>query len=265
MTTKNIFTHDAYETDSRNNHFVSQTTPSNINTIFEVTISKYIVPIIFIPGIMGSNLFNGKAKAWFPPNKKRLTAVLANSPGALQLLPFGNFRDKGRTDWITIQSKAQTVKIPITNDNPYDSIYKKQGVWWEMINPKLIDPAGNYTEYLKRKLTASISEVYHFNIDILKKFHTKIADSYHPNSYTHYAADDSHKANGEIIWTDDESAEELKLSSNLDLIMLGSNIQGGNEGKPITYSMNKSQYSNDIDSQREVIYQTNPEKKQFLS
>ena len=64
------YTHDAYETIHSDDtiSYVSQTTPDSVKTECEVPAPiKYVVPIIFIPGIMGSNLKNDKKeKVWYP-------------------------------------------------------------------------------------------------------------------------------------------------------------------------------------------------------
>lgn len=68
--TNNIHNHEAYETlqKSGNTSYVSQTTPNSVNTECEIPAPiKYVVPIIFIPGIMGTNLKNSKKdKVWYP-------------------------------------------------------------------------------------------------------------------------------------------------------------------------------------------------------
>lgn len=66
----NVHSHDAYETNhqSGNTTYVSQTTPDSVSTECEIPAPvKYVVPIIFIPGIMGSNIKDSKKnKVWYP-------------------------------------------------------------------------------------------------------------------------------------------------------------------------------------------------------
>ena len=65
-----VHNHEAYETihKSGNTSYVSQTTPNSVNTECELpALTKYVVPIIFIPGIMGSNIKDTKKnKVWYP-------------------------------------------------------------------------------------------------------------------------------------------------------------------------------------------------------
>ena len=67
----NIHSHEPYETlyESGMISYVSQTTPSSVKTECEILApSKYVVPIIFIPGIMGSNIksMSDDKEVWYP-------------------------------------------------------------------------------------------------------------------------------------------------------------------------------------------------------
>lgn len=64
------FEHNPYNTED-NVKFVSQTTPTKTETLCRVSIpAEYVIPIIFIPGIMGSNIQdkNTRQHVWYPPN-----------------------------------------------------------------------------------------------------------------------------------------------------------------------------------------------------
>lgn len=77
----NAYTHDAYETihKSGNVSYVSQTTPNSVKTECEIPAPvKFVVPIIFVPGIMGSNLKDSKKnKVWYP--KKSISTIVKYS------------------------------------------------------------------------------------------------------------------------------------------------------------------------------------------
>lgn len=55
MSQNNTYVHREYDQESSLNDYVSQMTPSETSTLCEVNTSKYVVPIIFLPGIMGTN------------------------------------------------------------------------------------------------------------------------------------------------------------------------------------------------------------------
>lgn len=78
----NIHNHEAYETihSAKNTSYVSQTTPNTVNTECEIPApTKYIVPIVFIPGIMGSNIKStgDDKEVWYP--KISLSTIVSYS------------------------------------------------------------------------------------------------------------------------------------------------------------------------------------------
>ncbi|WP_089606274.1 esterase/lipase family protein [Acinetobacter piscicola] len=77
----NAYTHDAYETIHKSGKvsYVSHTTPNSIKTECQIPAPvKYVVPIIFVPGIMGSNLKDSKKnKVWYP--KKSISTIVKYS------------------------------------------------------------------------------------------------------------------------------------------------------------------------------------------
>ncbi|MFW2150694.1 esterase/lipase family protein [Acinetobacter gyllenbergii] len=67
----NVHNHEAYETlhQSGKTSYLSQTTPNSVNTECELPAPvKYVVPIIFIPGIMGTNIksIGDDKEVWYP-------------------------------------------------------------------------------------------------------------------------------------------------------------------------------------------------------
>lgn len=157
----------------------------------------------------------------FGHTSKRMTPVLANSPGGLQLLPFANFNDNGDYDWLKIHIGERIVKVPINGD-PYTNIYTKQKVWWEMVNPALVDPAGLLEKRLKENDMAEVIDFYHQNIQIVSDFQNLIQDTFHENTYAHYGADENFKSTGDIIWkADDASISDLMNMTDEQILNLG--------------------------------------------
>ncbi|WP_434277242.1 lipase family alpha/beta hydrolase [Acinetobacter sp. CE-15] len=170
------------------------------------------------------------AAAWatkfmFGNTSERLTAILANAPGGLELLPFSNYSNtvdfpKNPKAWLVIKAKTPsgeiTATLPKSND-PYNDIYKRKDCWWAMINPDFIDPAGLVAKTVDKDGYDSIFDVYRDTLVIVKKLHDHIKDAYHPNTYANYAADNSFKAFGQVVW---RCKEELNISSENELIEL---------------------------------------------
>ena len=123
-----------------------------------------------------------------------MTAVCAQAPGPLQLLPSGEYRAKCSTseeyvpEWLTITTPdGKSQSFPQTN--PYDDIYTNKGQWWCVCEPHLINPLNT-----KYDLTTMQTDwiKYELLIDkIVKPFHEKIAGKYHPNTYVFFGIEES--------------------------------------------------------------------------
>lgn len=118
----------------------------------------------------------------------RVTAVLGNAPGGLQLLPseaYGN-------GWLRIVTRSGKVlkSLPEKGD-PYQEIYPRTDVWWGLFREEWINPAGQESSgivFTKGHLVKA------------KKFHQKINATYHPVSYAHYGCDAKRPAFQNVIW-----------------------------------------------------------------
>ncbi|ENX18134.1 hypothetical protein F895_00203 [Acinetobacter sp. CIP 64.2] len=165
-----------------------------------------------------------KSAQVFGATSERLMPVLANSPGALQLLPFGNFlqhkaQDGSQTKtWLTLRARnrsGEIVTARLPKDDPYSDIYTRTDTWWSMINEGFIDPAGILEAQLDQESGLGIVDFYLRNVKKVQDFHSKIADSYHPNTYAHYGRDEKHLAYNEVLWS---TEQVLPIDTEDDLI-----------------------------------------------
>ena len=150
-------------------------------------------------------------------NTEHVTAVLANAPGGLELLPSKVY-NSGKP-WLFLNGSGlmngkdlHTNVVPLPKSDPYEEIYKADGVWWEMVKGELIDPA----KIVKRNNPQqSVKDVYKDKIDDVKKFHSKITNKYHPCTYVNYGHDSKYLSFGTLTWTLDQplrglTAEQMK-------------------------------------------------------
>lgn len=118
----------------------------------------------------------------------RVTAVLANAPGGLQLLPsdaYGN-------DWLRVTTRSgQTLKSLPKGGDPYKEIYARADVWWGLFREEWINPAGEEEAGLLR------TKKY---LNKAQEFHQAINATYHPLSYAHYGCDRKHPAFQNVVW-----------------------------------------------------------------
>jgi pimeloyl-ACP methyl ester carboxylesterase len=136
---------------------------------------------------------------------EKTTAVLATSPGALELLP--NHLYPG--PWLHVRvlksavasaAVSDYVHLPsATSPNPYD-LYRDTSPWYRLINPALVDPAGKYQKEPER-LEKTISDA----ITTAEKFHRDLGDYYHPNSYAFFGNDPHKRSYGQVRWVASQS------------------------------------------------------------
>lgn len=123
-----------------------------------------------------------------------MTAVCAQAPGPLQLLPSGEYRAKSLTsekyvpEWLTITTPdGKSESFPKTN--PYDDIYLNKEQWWCACEPHLINPLN--TRYDKTTMQKDWQEYEKLICIQVKSFHEKIADKFHPNTYVFFGIEES--------------------------------------------------------------------------
>jgi len=106
---------------------------------------------------------------------KAITAVFAQSPGTLQLLPSKQYPV---SSWLEIRdSDGNFLPDQPKTDDPYTSIYKNNKNWWGLVKEEWLTPNGaegiKWQDYIK-------------NINIAENFHDKLADQYHANTWGFY-------------------------------------------------------------------------------
>lgn len=138
-----------------------------------------------------------------------VTAVLANSPGALQLLPTKSYGN----GWLRIKHREKTLEMWPKNGDPFSEIYKVRGKWYSLFREEWINPSK-----LKEDRGGGTFERTCNYLDVAQEFHKKIVQTFHSNSYAHYGADQSRRSFGEVIWEIDHHCENPKGWQNWPII-----------------------------------------------
>ncbi len=116
---------------------------------------------------------------------EEVTALLANMPGGLQLLPSHLYRDNsGRGDWLSYPQPDGS-KLTRPGNDPYQEIYLAQGQPWQMINPDWIDPGAVRTSI--RPGARSAWGCYEKNLEEAKSFHHDLGDLCHEDTVQFYS------------------------------------------------------------------------------
>ena len=119
---------------------------------------------------------------------QEVTAVFAQAPGALQLLPNQDYTPH----WLKVLGPNGQVaeSWPQSND-PYSSVYLRRDRWWGLVNEAWLSP----------KDGAPITwEVFTRSVNEAKKFHVTLGRSYHANTYVYYGADPKQKSFEKVSW-----------------------------------------------------------------
>jgi len=128
-----------------------------------------------------------------------VTAVLANAPGGLELLPTASYGNR----WLRVTHNGRDLEAWPKQGDPYNEIYKVRGKWYSLFLEKWINPSG-----LPSRLGGGSFERTCEYLDKAQGFHRQIDQTFHPNSYAHYGADQARRSFGEVIWEIDKSCAD---------------------------------------------------------
>ena len=160
--------------------------------------------------------FEGPAQVVLGRNAADCTAVMANAPGPLELLPMKSYKAKGSDGQPRHWLRASFAEAPgrrghsqdmrdvfLGEADPYEHIYlnNEHNSWWRLVKEELINPAklDENGQPLKAKTVSpdigdSSFEQSDFNrykrvLKEAKALHELIDSKYHGNTYAFYAAD----------------------------------------------------------------------------
>jgi pimeloyl-ACP methyl ester carboxylesterase len=148
---------------------------------------------------------------------RETTAVMATSPGVLELLPNHLYP----RPWLYLRTVSTVAGkktwhdwVSLPKDSPY-AMYREFNAWYRMIDPQLADPA---LMHLKKGVIAAITDA----IDDAENFHTKELDSYyHPNTYAFYGVDPARRTFSRISWIADDTAANGRIAMSSASIARG--------------------------------------------
>lgn len=111
-----------------------------------------------------------------------MTAVCAQAPGTLQLLPTPEYGG----NWLTITEPDGTESH--FGANPYTDIYLAKDKWWCACEPHLINPLNS--EHDLTQMEIDWDEYKILIEEQVKPFNQAIANQYHPNTYVFFGIED---------------------------------------------------------------------------
>jgi pimeloyl-ACP methyl ester carboxylesterase len=131
---------------------------------------------------------------------EKVTAVLANAQGGLELLPATAYG----TQWLHVQDQEGKTLVKLPQADAVDEIYTLgPQKWWRLINPDWIDPAEQIKMPPKKggKSKEQIGpEATMRRIINAMRFADAIQDTFHDCTYAHYGSDPAQQAWNEVVW-----------------------------------------------------------------
>lgn len=164
---------------------------------------------------------NWVAKLVIGRNGEQVTAVFANAPGALELLPSATYP----REWLRVvtSENREVMALPIRSDEPlreyfgerdlarklgttppkppifigtpiYDIYQRHPTSWIRLFNPAWINPAD------KPFANSSAATMAATRVEEASRFHALIDGLYHPNTFASYGEDSGQRAYGTVTW-----------------------------------------------------------------
>jgi len=128
---------------------------------------------------------------------EEMTAVLAQAPGPLQLVPTPQYG----SGWLRIETEGQPdVSLP-TSDDPYTDIYLERNKWWGMMEPEMAMPElEGSLEDQRRKLDKAWTIYAEIIASDVAKFHEVMSEQFNTNTYLFYSNSNDHMSYGTVYW-----------------------------------------------------------------
>lgn len=118
---------------------------------------------------------------------KEISAVFAQAPGALQLLPSEEYGER----WLEIEDPSGTYNQSLPQSDPYEEIYLERKKWWGLIKEEWLNPNdGKPIDW----------GTYVINVKMARKFHRKVSGFFHPNTFVFYGGGGDKKSFLKIKW-----------------------------------------------------------------
>jgi pimeloyl-ACP methyl ester carboxylesterase len=151
-----------------------------------------------------------------------VTAVFAQAPGALQLLPSKDYP----MSWLRIHGPHQEIKAWPQSD-PYAEIYLERDKWWGLVKEAWLSPKdGSPIRW----------EKFAFNVKLAARFHESITGKYHPQTYAFYGKDKERASFEKVTWRMQEGiAPDTKPRPNFDAVAAMEHGQVRQDGSATAY------------------------------
>jgi hypothetical protein len=139
-------------------------------------------------------------------NGQEVTAVFAQAPGALQLLPSETYG----SNWLEITDPVGRIIKTLPQQDPYEEIYLQKESWWGLVREEWLNPNQGMPINWKE---------FSINVKIAREFHRSIAGKYHNNTYVFYGGGADLGSYSKIRWITKKGVTPAQ-SRNIDVAQL---------------------------------------------
>lgn len=158
--------------------------------------------------------FEGVEQVILGRNAAEVTAVLANAPGGLELLPTADYN--GGKAWLKVRgvntpANTPDAMLPLAlpqSGDPYTEIYLSDQ--WYGLLPKqsegMLDMQKHGADGQDPQSGDELRREFAKRVAKVQSFHERIQASYLHPTYAHYGADHARKCWGEVVWVMDGAA-----------------------------------------------------------
>lgn len=163
--------------------------------------------------------FEGIGQVVLGRNGAECTAVMANAPGPLELLPTAQYKtwtNQGERHWLRVsylgigqRGLPEEMESFLGEGDPYAKIYLNNTAdWWKLIREDLVNPAGREDRERNTRTERALHgnlrrpdfDRYAQNLQKASELHKLIHQRYHPRTYAYYAADPQRPSWNEVQW-----------------------------------------------------------------
>lgn len=144
--------------------------------------------------------YDGVSQIILGRNAREVTAVVGNSPGALELLPSADYGD-GRA-WLKLGGPENNPSHALPVSDPYTEIYQSTE-WYGLVpeeSREMLDPAGLHSEPEFEGAEAVGYERFTRLLSDTQRFHESVSGKYPEPAFVHYGADERMHGWTDVHW-----------------------------------------------------------------
>ncbi|MCC6556007.1 MAG: hypothetical protein IT372_23850 [Polyangiaceae bacterium] len=140
--------------------------------------------------------FEGAAQVVLGRDARDVTAILANAPGGLELLPTKDYvNTSGEKAWLTVKSSGGQSLRRLPAGDPYKEIYEERTQFYRLVTPEYVNPGATGAP-TQRDGWAMFMK----NLNTAKSFHEAIKLNRHDETYTYHGTGLKYKAFDRVEW-----------------------------------------------------------------